>query len=170
MLNCWILLEIHLLVRDPLLTLVQELHLVPERVGQSEELPQLRPGLHDGLDGGAEIEDGLQTAGGDGDDVVEALVDVPVDPVEDVEAAVEAENEEIHADDRLRLACPQDEEELGNQDDALEVDGEGPENLHDGELVVEDESQDGAGDQQEGQPELVVIIFVRRLNDQIRFY
>ena len=49
------------------------------------------------------VEDGLDTPGNDGDDVVKPLDVVSVDPVHDVEAAVGAESEEIVAGDGLGL-------------------------------------------------------------------
>ena len=112
------------------------------------------------------VEDGLDTAGDDGDDVVESLEVVSVDPVEDVEATVGAESEEIVAGDGLSLAGLADHEELGEDSDALQVDGEGPEDLHDTELVVEDQSQEDAGSEQELHSEGVVITVVGRLNNK----
>ena len=165
-----VLLDLFLLAR--LITLFQGLHFFSERICQTEELSHLVLRLQDGLDssteiedGSTEIEDGLDTAGPDDDRVVAAFVVVPVDPVEDVEAAVEAENEEINTDCHLSLARPVDEDQLRDQGDALEVDGEGPEYLHDGELVVDDESEDGARHKQEDKTELVVLFVVCCLND-----
>ena len=155
-----LLLDLLLLLLAGLITLIRDLHLFIKRICQTEELSQLILRLQDGLDSSAEIEDSLDTAGPDSDDVVEAFVVVPVDPVEDVEAAVEAENEEINTDCHLSLARPVDEDQLRDQSDALEVDGKGPEYLHDGELVVDDESEDGARHKQEDKTELVVMIVV----------
>ena len=111
------------------------------------------------------VEDGLDTPGNDGDDVVEPLDVVSVDPVQDVEAAVGAESEEIVAGDGLSLASLADHEELGEDGDALQVDGEGPEDLHDTELVVEDQSQEDARSEEELHSEGVVIPVVSRLNN-----
>ena len=111
------------------------------------------------------VEDGLDTSGNDGDDVVEPLDVVSVDPVEDIEAAVGAESEEIVAGDGLSLASLADHEELGEDGDALQVDGEGPEDLHDTELVVEDQSQEDARSEEELHSEGVVIPVVSRLNN-----
>ena len=169
--NLKLLLDILLLAR--LITLIQGLHLFIERICQTEELSQLVLRLQDGLDSSTEIEDGLDTAGPDDDRVgfVPVFVVVPVDPVEDVEAAVEAENEEINTDCHLSLARSVDEDQLRDQGDALEVDGEGPEYLHDGELVVDDESEDGARHKQEDKTELVVLIVVCCLIDRFqRFF
>ncbi len=45
------------------------------------------------------VEDSLHDAGEDGDQVVEALAVVSVDPVEDVEASVGAQTEQVVAGD-----------------------------------------------------------------------
>ena len=116
------------------------------------------------------VEDSLNTACNDSNDVIKTLAIVSVDPIENVEATVRTESKQVVAGDAFGLPGFWHHKKLGQDCHALKVDGEGPEDLHDGELVVEDESQEGAGDQQEGQPELVVIIFVRRLNDKIRFH
>ena len=169
-----VLLDILLLAR--LITLIQGLHLFSERICQTEELSQLVLRLQDGLDSSTEIEDGLDTAGPDDDRVVAAFDVVPVDPVEDVEAAVEAENEEINTDCHLSLARSVDEDQLRDQGDALEVEGEGPEYLLDERirvlvLVVDDESEDGARHKQEDKTELVVLFVVCCLIDRFqRFF
>merc|ERR1719278_737115 len=106
------------------------------------------------------VEDGLDDPGHNSDGIVEILVMVAVDPVEDVEAAVGAESKEIVARDRLRLARLADHEELGEDGDALQVDGEGPEDLHHTELVVEDDSQEGGRGQEELHPEGVVVAII----------
>ena len=106
------------------------------------------------------VKDGLDAAGDDGDDVVEALRVVSVDPVEDVETAVGAESKEIMARDGLRLPGLADHEELGQDGDALQVDGEGPEDLHDAELVVENDSQEHGRSQEELHSEGVVVTVV----------
>ena len=93
------------------------------------------------------VEDGLDTAGDDGDDVVESLEVVSVDPVEDVESSVGAESKEIVTGDGLRLAGLADHEELGEDGDTLQIDGEGPEDLHHAELMVDHQGQEDAGAQ-----------------------
>ena len=67
-------------------------------------------------------------------------------------------------DEGLRLPGLSDHEELGEDGDALQVDGEGPEDLHDAELVVEDDSQEHGGSQEELHSEGVVVTVVGRLN------
>ena len=113
------------------------------------------------------VEDGLDAAGNDGDDVVEPLVVVAVDPVENVESAVGAEREEIVAGDGLGLAGLGDHEELGQDGDTLQVDGEGPQDLHHAELVVDDQRQQDAGAEQELHAEGVVVTIVGRLKISI---
>ena len=106
------------------------------------------------------VEDGLDDPGYNSDDIVEILIVIAVDPVEDVEATVGAESKEIVARDRLRLAGLADHEELGEDGDALQVDGECPEDLHHTELVVEDDSQEGGRGQEELHSEGVVVAII----------
>jgi len=51
--------------------------------------------------------------------------------------------------DGLCLACALEHEELGEDGDGFEEDGEGPEDLGEGEGVVEDESEDEGGAEEE---------------------
>ena len=75
------------------------------------------------------VEDGLNTAGDNHDDVKVVLVLVAVDPVGDVEAAVDTESEEIVAGDSLRLAGFAEHEELRQDGNGLQIDGKRPQNL-----------------------------------------
>ena len=125
----------------------------------SEETPQPAPA----------IEDNLQAAGADSDDVIETLIVISVDPVEAVKTAAGAEREDIVEDEGLRLPGLSDHEELGEDGDALQVDGEGPEDLHDAELVVDHQSQEEAGAQQKLHPEGVVVTVVGCLNRKYIF-
>ena len=113
------------------------------------------------------VEDGLDDPGHDSDDVIETLEVEAVDPVENVESAVGAEREEIVAGDGLGLAGLGDHEELGQDGDTLQVDGEGPEDLHHAELVVDDQRQQDAGAEQELHAEGVVVTIVGRLKISI---
>lgn len=74
---------------------------------------------------------------------------IAVDPVEDVEAPIAAQGEEVVAGDALGLARLGHQEELGQDGDGLEVNAEGPEDLHGAELVVHKEGEQGARGQQE---------------------
>ena len=113
------------------------------------------------------VEHSLDHSGHDGDDVVEGLVVVAEDPVDDVEAAVTAEGEQVVAGDRLGLPRLGDHEQLGQDGDALQVDGEGPQDLHHTELVVEDNGQEGGGSQEELNPERVVVAVIRGLELEV---
>jgi len=106
------------------------------------------------------VEDGLDAAGHDRDDVIERLSVVPVDPVENVEAPVGPEREQVVGGDWFRLAGLRHHEQLRQDGNWLQVDGEGPEDLHDGELVVEGQGQQDAGAKEELNPEGVVVSVV----------
>ena len=110
------------------------------------------------------VEHSLDHSGHDGDDVVEGLVVVAEDPVDDVEAAVTAEGEQVVAGDRLGLPRLGDHEQLGQDGDALQVDGEGPQDLHHAELVVDDKTEEDAGAKEELNPECVVVAVIGRLS------
>ena len=109
------------------------------------------------------VEDGLDAAGDDSDDVVEALEVVAVDPVEDVQAAIGAESEQIVAGDGLSLPGLRDHEQLGQDGHALQVDREGPEDLHNAELVVDDKTKEDAGAKKELNSECVMVSVIGRL-------
>ena len=109
------------------------------------------------------VEDSLDHAGHDGDDVVECLVVVAEDPVEDVQTAVGAEGKQVVAGDRLRLPGLGDHEQLGQDGHTLQVDGEGPQNLHHAELVVDDKTEEDAGAEKELNSESVMIAVIGRL-------
>ncbi len=106
------------------------------------------------------VEDRLDAAGYDGDDVVEALEVVTVDPVQDVQTPVRSEREEIMRCDRLGLARLGHHEELRQNGHRLQIDGERPEHLHNAELVIEEERQNRHGTHEELDPERVVVVIV----------
>lgn len=97
----------------------------------------------------------------DHDQIVVRLREVSVDPVQQVERPVTAQSEQVMAGDALRLAGLGDEEQLRKDGHRLQVDGERPEHLHDGEVVVDEQRENGAGNQQELNPEGVVVVIVR---------
>ena len=109
------------------------------------------------------VENGLDAAGDDSDDVVESLEVVAVDPVEDVKAAVGAEGEQVVAGDRLGLPGLGDHEQLGQDGHTLQVDGEGPQDLHHAELVVDDKTEEDAGAEKELNSESVMVAVIGRL-------
>ena len=113
------------------------------------------------------VEHNLDHAGHDGDDVIEGLLIVAEDPVEDVGAAIGSKGEQIVAGDRLGLPGLGDHEQLGQDGDTLQVDGEGPQDLHHTELVVEDKGQESGGSQEKLDPERVVVAVIRRLELEV---
>ena len=60
-------------------------------------------------------------------------------------------------DEGLRLPRLSDHEELGEEGDALQVDGECPEDFHHRGLMVEPQSQDEAGYEEELYSQAVVV-------------
>jgi len=72
------------------------------------------------------VEDGLDATGDDGDDVVEALEVVSVNPVGDVEGTIGSESEQVVAGDGLSFASFAHHEQLGQNCHRLHVDREGP--------------------------------------------
>ncbi|ELK17419.1 hypothetical protein PAL_GLEAN10018952 [Pteropus alecto] len=75
------------------------------------------------------VEDGLDNTGHNGDEVEEALEVEAPDPVDEIERAVEAQEEQVVSGDGLRLPGLADHEELREDGHRLKVDGEGPQNL-----------------------------------------
>lgn len=75
------------------------------------------------------VKTGLDDSRDDGDGIDRVLCKVPVDPVRDVQATVEAERKEVVGRNRLGFTCPLQHEELGQDSDRLEVDGERPEDF-----------------------------------------
>lgn len=76
------------------------------------------------------VENCLHASGNDGNDVVETLCVVPVDPVENVEGTVRSKGEQIVAGDRLGLPCLRHHKELGQDSNRFQVDREGPQDFH----------------------------------------
>jgi len=106
------------------------------------------------------VQNGLDDAGHDGDEVEEALAVVAVDPVEEVQAAVQAKSEQVVSGDGLRLASFADHEELGKDGDWFQVDGESPQDLESAELVVDQEGETADGNNKKFRPESVVVTVV----------
>ena len=75
------------------------------------------------------VEDRLDQACHDGDEVEEALEVVAPDPVEEIERAVDAQRKQVVARDGLRLARLAHHEQLRQDGHRLQVDGEGPQDL-----------------------------------------
>lgn len=91
------------------------------------------------------VEDRLDQACHDGDEVEEALEVVAPDPVEEIERAVDAQRKQVVARDGLRLARLAHHEQLRQDGHRLQVDGEGPEDLPGGagELAAEGGREQG---------------------------
>ena len=106
------------------------------------------------------VQNGLDDPGHNSNDVIEALEVVAVDPVEDVERAIGAESEQVVGGDSLGFSGLGDHEELGEDSDTLEIDREGPENLHDTELVVEDKGEDNDWSEEEFNTESVMVAII----------
>ena len=102
----------------------------------------------------------MNNTSNDGNDIIELFEVVSVDPVEDVEAAVGSKSKEIVTGDGLGLPGLGDHEQLGQDGHGLQVDGEGPEDLHDAPLVVEQHGQQRGGPHQELHAERVVVTVV----------
>lgn len=77
-----------------------------------------------------EVENGLKTAGHNGDELVGVLIDVAVDPVDNVESPIAAESKQVVRRYGLRLSSLRDHEELGQDCNRLQVDRECPQDLH----------------------------------------
>lgn len=75
------------------------------------------------------VEDGLDHAGHNGDQVEEPFKVVTPDPVEDVERPIQAQAEQVVGGDGLSLASLTDHEELRQDRHRLQVDGERPQDL-----------------------------------------
>lgn len=75
------------------------------------------------------VQNGLDDAGHHSNEVKEALEVEAPDPVDEIERAVEAQEEQVVGGDGLRLPCLADHEELGKDSHGFQVDGEGPQNL-----------------------------------------
>ena len=103
------------------------------------------------------VDESLETPGNDCDYVIEPLIVVAINPVENVESAVQGHGQSVVDDVGLGLSRLDDHHKLGDQGDTLQVDGEGPEDLHRAELMVNDEGQEETGDHQKLDAEGVTI-------------
>ena len=75
------------------------------------------------------VQDGLDNAGHHSNEVEEALEVEAPDPVDEVQGAVEAQEEQVVGGDGLCLPGLADHEELRQDGHRLQVDGEGPQDL-----------------------------------------
>ena len=67
------------------------------------------------------------------------------------------------AGDGLRLVSLADHEQLGQDGHTLQVDGEGPQDLHHAELVIDDKTEEDAGAKKELNSEGVMVAVIGRL-------
>jgi len=110
-----------------------------------------------------DVENGLNDTGHHSDGVEEALSVVSVDPVEDVETTVHAQHEQVVTGDGFSLSGLGHHKQLRKYRTSLKVDRESPENLSDGEGVVENKSQNNTRSQQELHSEGIMVTVVGRL-------
>ena len=68
----------------------------------------------------------------------------PVDPVWNIQRPIQPQRCQVMCRDSLRFTCPLQHEELGEDSNCFKPDGKGPQDLREGELVVEDECEDDA--------------------------
>lgn len=106
------------------------------------------------------VEDGLDQTGHNGDHVKEAFKVETPDPVEEIEGPIQAQAEQVVGGDRLRLASLADHEELRQDRHRLQVDRECPQDLHQREVMVDENSQTPDGNDQELDSETVMVAIV----------
>jgi len=75
------------------------------------------------------VEDGLDTSSDDGDEVQKSLGVIAVDPVEDVQGAVDAKGKQVVTRDCLGLARLTDHEQLWQDCNRLQIYRERPKDL-----------------------------------------
>lgn len=128
------------------------------------------------------IEDRLNGTGKDNDQVVVALNEVAIQPVQQVQSPITAQRKQIVAGDALGFARLRDEEQLRQNRHRLQVNRECPQNLWNGklktvnrhtiigriqfylhhtEIVIDQQCQNDAGYQQKLDAEGIVIVVVR---------
>lgn len=91
------------------------------------------------------------------------LGDVTVDPVGNIEGAVDSESEQIVGRDSLSLACALQHKQLRENGHSLQPDGKGPQDLGRGVVVREDEGESGSGAEEVLHAECIGVEIVCRL-------
>lgn len=109
------------------------------------------------------VQNGLDTASKDRNQVVEPFEVVSVCPVKDVQSSVGPQSEQVMRGDGFRLSGLADHEELRQNRNGLQVDGEGPQDLHGVEGMIEHQRNQGGRDQQEFYSECVMIAIISGL-------
>lgn len=107
------------------------------------------------------IQDGLHNSSHDGDEIIVRLGHVTIHPVEDVEGAVGSQRKQVMRRDRLRLASLAHHEQLRQDCHRFQVDAECPQNFQQCKVVINQQSQDHRGRQQQLDTERIVIMIVR---------
>mmetsp|Transcript_10720 Transcript_10720/g.32762 ORF Transcript_10720/g.32762 Transcript_10720/m.32762 type:complete len:323 (-) Transcript_10720:113-1081(-) len=92
---------------------------------------------------------------------------ISVDPVQDVERPVEAEQEHVVSGQVVHILRPLQQHELGQDGHGLQVDGKRPQDLEEGEPSVDDQGEDGARHDQEEVPEGIVVLVIRLLHSPV---
>lgn len=108
--------------------------------------------VEEGLDGAKDPDEPCRVSG---------LGEGAVDPVADVEGAVEAEAEDVVCGEVLDLAALLEEVDLRDDGDGLEDDREGPEDLHGAVAAGEDEAEDERGRDEVPDDKVVARVVVR---------
>jgi len=103
------------------------------------------------------IDSCLNNAGGDSDDVIEALIVVSVDPVEDVEQLVESQSHKVEENDWFHSLGVVGDRELGDDGDSFQVHRECPEYLHHDKLMVDEKSENSGPNDEDFNPDGVQI-------------
>ena len=112
------------------------------------------------------IEDSLDTSGHDSNDVIEAFSIVSVHPVEDVETTIGAESKQVVAGNTLSFSGLGYHEELGQDGHTLQVNGEGPEDLHDAKLMVQCQGKEDCWTKQKFYTESIMVSIISSLKSE----
>lgn len=92
-----------------------------------------------------DVQPRLDETSSNGNRIDDAIREIPVNPIRDVERPVNSKRCQVMCRDCLCFPRPLKHEELGKNGDGFEEDGERPQNLGQGELVVKDERKNKAG-------------------------
>jgi len=109
----------------------------------------------------------LKDSSKNSNEVVVGLHVESVHPVEKVEGSVRSECKQVVARDGLRLSRFRHHEELGQNSHSCQVDTPCPKNLDRSELVIDDEGQEGDGNEEKLNSKGVVIRVISGLELEI---
>mmetsp|Transcript_22357 Transcript_22357/g.26923 ORF Transcript_22357/g.26923 Transcript_22357/m.26923 type:complete len:245 (+) Transcript_22357:229-963(+) len=114
------------------------------------------------------VDRGLHNARGPHNPLAVAdLGEVSVDPVEQVQAAVCPEKEDIVSGQGVHILSPLEQDQLRENGNGFKVDGECPQHLSYGEVVVDEQGEHSARSDQENVSEGVVILVVSLAYDLV---